>query len=471
MNAVLERIPSRAREVVPSLAATRLLLTGVVLLSLAAKLLLIHRGGVEDRTLFEMEYGFGPVIRSLYERGSLEACGVAIGLDFCGVAGRMPLLPWLYAAAGKLIGIQQIHLAVAKSIALSLPLWAALQYLCGALRAFPLQRLGLLLLSALLFLGPQYLKHSISVQYEESLLIDLFSIYFLALGALLAKRETGEAWSRLDRGVVLAMVALGSALYFIKSSLVLFGVAAILAPLVAIRAALRTQALALVPFAAALLWWGGVNYAYHGDVRLASSYDGENFYRGQNAYSYQVYPDLHLDRLLDADEAQLSDGTRVSLPRWQRRYPVFHSEWEWNDHFRGLALQWIREHPVDAFLFTLRKAYVFFVEPRKVPFRLAALPEAEPQHYSSLALLAGPVWIGALRLLFGAALARALRALWTERRLAPRATFFLLFAAAYSGPYLAGFAYQRHIAPFLLFCAIYLVPLTLPSAQAASRRR
>lgn len=444
----------------PSERLAAICLTVILLLSLVAKLMLIHGGGVQDRSILKMEYGFGPVITSLYERGTLEACGVPVALDFCGVAARMPLMPWIYATAAKLIGLQQSHLAIAKSLAGTVILWLALQYLCRSFAKFPVQRLYLVAITALLFLGPQYLKHSISVQYEESLLIDLFPAYFCLLGGLFVRQKSAPL-SSLDWIILTLLILFGSLLYFLKSSLLFFGIIVIFAPLFLVRTPHWAKAIAILPFVFGLFWWGHVNYAYHGQIRLSSSYNGENLYRGQNDYSYKIYPEIHLDRLIDSEVAILNDGERVPLPDWSHHFPPFQGEWEWYDYFKQLGQQWGRDNPGKALAFTLRKAFVLFLEPRKVPFRQMALPELEPKEYSQGTLIAGLVWILMLRVLFFAGVLRAVGNLFKFRRLDNPSLWFFLFIGAYAAPYLIGFAYQRHITPMLVFTSVFLILLTI----------
>ncbi len=458
-------------KVAPDVNSASRLLTGIVLLSLLVKLFLILHGGDQERSILQMEFGFGPVITSLYQHSSLYACGVALGLDMCGVATRMPLLPALYVALANVVGIQQTHVAIAKTLLCSAVLWFAVVYFCRALARYPVQRLGLIALSAILFLGPQYLKHAISIQYEESLLIDLLPAYFLLLGALLVRQSSGQSLARTEYGILAFLLLLGCSLYFLKSSMLAFSLVLILAPLVLIKVPTWLRAVAFLPFLISLVWWGSVNYNYHGELRLGSSYNGENLYRGQNAYSYQVYPELNLDRLIDSSEVILDNGEHLPLPNWAKHYPPFKSEWQWHDYFKELSGQWVKEHPADAMAFTLRKIYVFFVEPRKVPFRQTTHPETEPHDYSPTSLVAGMVWIVLLRALFFIGVALAIKTLWQHRSLGNFALWQLLFIGTYAAPYIVGFSYQRHITPMLMFSAILLLVLTSTVSQNRQKHR
>ena len=463
MSKFLTTLKQVTERYAPGERLTAVCLTVILLLSLVAKLMLIHGGGVQDRSILKMEYGFGPVITSLYERGSLEACGVPVALEFCGVAARMPLMPWLYASAAKIIGLQQTHLAIAKSLVATVLLWLSLLYLCRGLTKFPVRRLYLVLISALLLLGPQYLKHTISVQYEESLLIDLLPIYFCLLGGVILRYRTDSLTAR-DYWILACLSLMGSSLYFLKSSLLFFGLIAIFAPLFLVRTPYWAKAIAILPFVLGLFWWGHVNYAYHGQIRLGSSYNGENLYRGQNDYSYKIYPEIHLDRLIDSDVAILNSGERVPLPDWSHHFPPFQGEWEWYDYFKRLGQQWGRDNPGKALAFTLRKAYVLFLEPRKVPFRQMALPEMEPKEYSKGTLMAGLVWIILLRALFFTGIVQAARSLFKYRTMDNPSLWYFLFVGAYAAPYLIGFAYQRHITPMLMFTTVILLWLTINPA-------
>ncbi len=445
----------------PGSTLTAGLLTGIFFLSLLAKLFLIFIDTSSDRSILQMEYGFGPVITSLYERGSLEACGVPVGLKFCAVATRMPLLPLMYATLAKVIGLQQSHLAIAKTLLFTSLLWMSVIYFSRSIGRYPVYRLALVALSALLFLGPQYLKHTISIQYEESLLIDLLPIYFLLLGTLIVKQRSELPLSTLDYWILAFLLLFGSTLYFLKASMLFLGIIFILAPLFLLKVPVWIRLTAFLPFLLGIIWWGGVNYKYHGTVRLGSSYNGENFYRGQNAYSYKIYPEIHLDRLIDSSDAIMNNGEKITLPNWQIHFPPFNGEWEWHDYFKQLGEQWIKDHPFDALAFTFRKAYVFFLEPRKVPFRQSTNPSTEPHDYNEASLIAGVLWITLLRVLFFIGAIVAIRDLWKHRRFDNFALWYFLFIGAYSAPYIVGFGYQRHISPMLIFSSILLFILML----------
>ena len=208
-----------------------------------------------------------------------------------------------------------------------------------------------------------------------------------------------------------------------------------------------------------------------GEWRLTSSYNGENFYRGQNPYTYKMYPEINLDRIIDSREVQLNSGEVVKLPDWTVNFPQFASEWQWHDYFQNLGRQWIRDHPGQALELTLRKLYVILLEPGKVPFRQSGQLGAEPPEYSLATLLTGAGWIVLMRILFFLALGLACRHLWRWDEDWMPALFFLLFAGAYIAPYLAGFAYQRHVTPLLVLAACYLPLLVLPRSAARPNQR
>lgn len=444
------------------------LLLGLLAFSLLLKLALILQTGPHGKSIFAMEYGFGGVIDSLYHRNSLEACGIAYALDFCGIAFRMPLLPFLYAKLAMLIGTSQIAPAITKTVVFQALMAASLLYLFNILAKFPIRRLVLVLVTGLTLLGPQYLKHSISIQYEESLLLDLFIVYFTLLAAVVFKQRLGQPLSVVDRGIVIVLALIGCSLYFIKSSLILFGLVAIAAPVWLVKSPAWLRIAAFLPFVIGFIGWGWLNVSYHGELRLTSSYNGENFYRGQNPYTYRMYPEINLDRIIDSREVQLNNGEILKLPDWTVNFPKFTGEWQWHDYFQNLGKQWIRENPGQALELTLRKLYVIFIEPGKVPFRQSGQLGAEPLDYSLATLLAGSAWILIMRALFFIALGMALWHLWRRDEDWRPALVFVLFIGAYIAPYMAGFAYQRHITPLLVFAVCAWPLLSLPNSSAST---
>jgi hypothetical protein len=93
----------------------------------------------------------------------------------CAVAERMPLIPYLYAGAMKLVGDNALSVAILKTAVLDLLL---LYFLARWLTIVGADRFTLMLI-AMVFVGPQYMLHSFSPHYEEGFLIQLLAILLI----------------------------------------------------------------------------------------------------------------------------------------------------------------------------------------------------------------------------------------------------------------------------------------------------
>ena len=298
-------------------------------------------------------------------------------------------------------------------------------------------RFILVLLAAYLLSFPQLVQYGSLLDVEEGYLIPLFALLFVAL-LLFDRLRLGSNWRAL---LLLAM--LNASLFLIKSSMLYFSL------VFGVAFALRSRSLRVLGLFAGLtlsaaLGWGLLNLQHSGTFTLASSYDGLNLYKGNNPLAVTLYPPHNLDMVP-------VDGLRATTPP-----PV--NEWTLNRHATGEALRFIRAHPLDALRLLLGRFYILFLEVRRTP-----LWERETQ-------IAGPIqWAGILYMLvFRVAFFVSLgigAAGWLRRsRMHSRAESrlfitFLALVLAYAGPYLAGFAYERHVLPLIIPTLAYGVYL------------
>src|SRR5262245_35624084 len=77
-----------------------------------------------DASIFDLGFGFADYLRSLFESGEFKSCTT---LPFatchpgvCTEAARMPVLPGLVAALGKVVGTSSASVAIAKAVILAI---------------------------------------------------------------------------------------------------------------------------------------------------------------------------------------------------------------------------------------------------------------------------------------------------------------------------------------------------------------
>jgi hypothetical protein len=420
------------------------------LLALIPKHFLIVHSPDARQSIFATGFGFGDYARNLLADGEFRTCTkpsfVACQPDQCQYATRMPVVPILYAALATLVGEQSGSIAFAKCVLTALLLAGLLAVLMRDLRP---SIAGVILLYALYF-GPQALKHGASIDYEEGVLLDLELALAVAASYLLLPTLLVSQRRTTIMGAV--AVGIGVIMYFTKTTALL--TLAVVAGLFLYNTRIPRQAklavgvLALLPFLA----WGAHNYATSGNVHLSSSWNGENLVRGYNSESLAIYPQISLDRILDAPRAVLEDGSSVALGAYASR-SCFADEWAWSRFYGSEAIAWLESHPLEAARFTLKKLWVTFVEIRHTPYQVAAT-QADAG-YPPLVRGAMLGWMVLARLVLFALVV----SLIIDFRTGPRAEslWTLALVGAAFAPYAAVFAYERHLVPVLIMSGGLLV--------------
>jgi hypothetical protein len=428
------------------------LLVALPAVSLIPKYFLIIHTLSAGADIVQTGFGFGDYIRSLLTDGSFRSCAVTpfahCMSGTCNYATRMPLLPLIYVGLARLVGTGAIPVALAKC---TLGVGLLEGFLLALIRdvRLPLRAVAL---AYGLYLGPQALKHAVSLEYEEGLMVDLEACLAVAAGYLLLPELTSSARKR--RVMVFSAVVLATALYFIKTTalLTLIGVLALV--VMSAQVGWRIKALALFCTALPLAAWVSHNYAVSGVLSFSSSWNGENLYRGSSAEGLALYPQVSLDRLFDSKQARLLDGRIQPLGNLAAQR-CFANEWAWSDYYARQARAWVQQQPAAAIRFEGQKIWVGLLELRHTPYRVAA--EGPESEYPPLVAAAMLVWMGFARLVFFALL--ALIVLDMRRGHLGRSLWVLALIAAGWIPYLAVFSYQRHLVPLLIMDGLLLIVL------------
>lgn len=425
----------------------KVFLASMAALFLLLKLILVRATIPADQTIFQLDFGFGEYIQSLHASGQLAFCRKA----FCTYATRMPLIPWLYHLLGYLT-LSSVLVAVIKSVALSLITAFAFKHLLGYQRALHSKAwVTWCWMLPLVVFSPAVIKHAAAITYEEGLLIELGLLWSYAF--LLCARMLALKSEHAKPGPSVLMVLLSAVIYMTKSSMLpLLVVSLLLGLIVVIRRKHGVTLLAMVCAMSLPLGWGLRNEHVTGRFSIMTSWDGENMYRGASDLGYRLYPDVILDRMFDASEFHMRDGqvvTHEQLPT----IGAFKDEWVWNDHYRNLAMDWVKQHPEDALRYTWQKVCNFFVRVEKTPYQYKSDGSEISQRFSVQNLLT-TAWLLVGRMLELAML--VLSCLLLMRRKVGSVYLVLgvgVVNAAYASPYILGFNYERHITPYLVIVA------------------
>jgi hypothetical protein len=407
-----------------------LLLLTPVLLSLVAMWALDHAKATKP--LFSVTNLVGPTTQSLLAGRGITVCTEdmgTLGNPICFHAARMPATAVVVATGIRLFGDHYMRVASFKTLLFLLPLELAIYLVWRTLPHSGWRRLMVLLLLLAPFGITAFLADVSNLLVDEG-----YSYSFLALAAAMLFFDW--PWSRLRRALLFAITLDG--LYLAKSGmlvavLVLLGGFLIMEQ----RAALRWLVIALV--AAAPAGWALHQHHASGRYSIGTSLDGINLHKGNNAGFLQNYPPRHGDSL-DFYDFELSRGLH------------FPDEWSFNDYHRNAALAFLRTHPRESFTGDIRKAKVLFFSFEKIG--------SSASHGARKVLEDGGMVV--FRLMLWSAIVGATLVLFRSRNPGARplrfaAGAFLALVAACSLPYLAGFAYTRHVSvliyPTALFCS------------------
>jgi len=363
-----------------------------------------------NESVLSTRLGFGPVIQGIVQLHRLGAINKTYGW-WC-YAGRMPIVPVLGALSYWLSPRMAVFL-----ILKDLAFWTLWIYAFFRLkRHYKIPDKWALVTVLLLFLTPYNLSIAGKVEAEEGFLFALIALLF----SLLLTIE--GPLSALGAGIVMATI------YLTKSSMLPVCLTA--AAWIVIRCWKKGARVIFIPLAAlalAILGWGTYIHGVSGVFAVgadASSWNGWNFYKGNNPYAYPLYPRVILDVLDDEDYAH------KLLP-----FVPVHSEWELSHAQLAMGEKYVHDNPGAVFKMDLKKLYVACCD-------LKESPESTIGHTRGGVILSNVVSHLTLACVLVFAVVNAVR-----RRVSDAEILAVLLTLAYVLPYFAGFLYMRHMVP------------------------
>ena len=171
---------------------------------------------------------------------------------------------------------------------------------------------------------------------------------------------------------------------------------------------------------------------------MGTSFDGINLHKGNNAGFLEHYPPRHGDSM-DWYDFELNRGL------------YFNDEWSFNDYHQRAALDYLRTHPRETLEGDVRKlnVLIFSVEKYGGTASHGVTRMIENAGMSAFRLVLWTAILCAIYLLF--------RARGVERKpLRVAAGVFLAVVAACALPFVAGFAYTRHVSVLIYPAALFL---------------
>jgi hypothetical protein len=384
---------------------------------------LAYRETHRNASLFTMEYGFGPVIQGIVQNHS--TCVIGRSHAWCSYATRMPLIPLLGAISYAVTpGLRSFLLA--KNVVFW-TLWIYSIYRLGE-RCHVANR-WIILTVWLMILAPYSLTIGSRLDIEEGFL----SILLVLLFVLLLTLRT--LWDYVAVGLVIG------AIYLTKSSMLLVCVVSMAwVCVVSWKAHRRALFVPLLFFAAAVYGWGAYIQHLTGVFAVganASSWNGWNFYKGNNPWSSALYPRVSLDIL---DHSAYANGLLTSAPAA--------NEWDLNRQQFALGQDFVHTHGVSVLKMDLTKAFVACCDIKEAP----ELIQGHDRRAIEISNLVS-------HLMLGIVLIMAIKNI-VERKISKVEILFCLLLAAYLLPYAVGFLYMRHMVPtYWMACCVLAIQL------------
>jgi hypothetical protein len=388
-----------------------------------------------NKPLFSITNLVGPTTQSLLAGNGLTVCTEDMGTrgnPICFHAARMPMTAMVVALGMRLFGDHYLRVACFKTLLLLLPVELALYLVWRRLPRSSWRRLVTVLLVLAPFAMTAFLADVTNILVDEGY---SYSFLAIAVAVLLFDLPLRPMIGGLARAVLFAAALDG--LYLSKSG-ALPAVLVLLAGFVVMEQSKGRRWLVVVLVAAAPLGWALHQHHASGRYSVGTSFDGINLHKGNNAGFLEHYPPPNGDSM-DWYDVELNRGLR------------FNDEWSFNDYHQKAALDYFRTHPRETLEGDLRKLNVLFFSFEKYGGTAShgVREMVEDAGMAGFRLMQWAAIVSAVYLLF--------RARGSARRsLRVASGVFLAMVVACALPYLAGFAYTRHVSvliyPAALFC-------------------
>ncbi|MBM3569613.1 MAG: hypothetical protein FJX46_12775 [Alphaproteobacteria bacterium] len=362
-----------------------------------------------------LHYEFGDVAEAIAETGSTKRrVDYEIFDQFDSYATHMPLIPlFLSLFVDPDRGLLPVFLCKA--------LLAAAFLIAIVQRAMPRRddlALAFIVSLATLGLFPRHILILFDVTFAEAYVVFFVSFAF----SLVLFGPTP-----VTAGQSIPMIVSSAAIYLTK------GASGGLAFLFPIFQAWRTRSpwlkiSAMSGVAVAVVGWGLYNVVHGNGFQIGASHDTLALYLGNNPMTVEIYPSGDTDRTWTFIVAE-AKGV------------VARNEIEAKEYFARRTVSFWTEHSAAAIRLFVDKAFVMFFEVRRIPL-IGESFVSGPGDVANIAYMV------AFRIVFWLAIWRALADLLGSRGSKQQrhgALLFLFFVAAYSAPYVIGFAQTRHV--------------------------
>jgi hypothetical protein len=389
--------------------------------------------GTMKDSVFRLSNLVGPTAQSVLAGRGISVCTEAMGTPgnpICFHAGRMPVATWMVAVGVRMLGDDVLRVNLLKTVLLLVPLEIAVWLVWLRIAGTGLRQLAVMLLLLAPFGITVFLSDVRLMSVEEGYSYGLLA---LAVAILLFAVRPGIAGGL---GFAATFGVAVDGVYLAKSAM-LPVVAVLVVGYWLLERRMAARVLVVLLAVAAPAGWAIHQHGVSGRYSVGTSMDGLNLRKGNNARFLERYPPP-AGESLDAFDDELSAGQH------------FADEWSFNDVHRSAAIEYIQAHPRETLEGDGRKLWAAFFSVHKIGSS-AVSGMAEDVEIAGLVVFRALLWT-----------ALAGSVWWMVRRGGTREErvlggLFVALVVACVLPYVAGFAYTRHVSvliyPAALMCA------------------
>lgn len=368
-----------------------------------------------------LSFGYGKLLNNLRLHHRYIVCDMSyMPRDLCFSAHRLPFIPYFLYYSSILFENNLFLITLFKNTLASLLLFKTLKYVYD--RTNNKITYSILILFVITF--PRWILHYFQINTEEGYIIPFFAFY---VAFLFFKSE-----SIYDFGLFILSV---TGLLYSKNSLLLVAACAPFFYFIIYRQAAKTLVITIF-VGLGITSQAFFNMKNTGKFTVASSWEGWNLFKGNNPYTLKYYPDHSLDEL---DYKGLTPGMDE----------VFRTEWEYSDFLKSTGMEYMIANPTKIIELSTLKAYLFFVTP--VSYGCCAP--------SGILRWINNVYLTIFRIIFWSCLFWTAYLTFFQKKLSIEnqrvSILYILILILFSGFYIIGFVYERHISPIFLVSIFY----------------
>ncbi len=387
----------------------------------------------KQETIYSLGYGFGPLVKGIVENHKYNNFN-----DPRFSSHRMPFIPTFLALIASIKG-NVLFAYIIKNLLFTALLFLAIfrAYLCfDNLRRHKLW----ILISSFLFLlsFPQIVYHCALIDTEEGYLIQMIALVFIYL----------LIWdkSEINLFVVCVLAFLTALLFLTKSSMIILTPVFCLFYFIKSRK-IRVFAIFLLYTSVGFLGWGLFNYSHSKVFTISSSFNGINFYKGNNTLTSSIYPPGNLD---------------VLYKQMNEIHESMENEWDIDKHWMKKSIDYIKLYPLEKLKRIRDRIIICYIEPRNTPAHKGE------KRITGLFGWQSFLYMLIYRILLIPSLVLAVLTILKAKKKKGKGSIsnnpgfinsiiYLGFIVSYTLPYLMSFVYERHVVPMIFPTVFYLL--------------